>query len=75
MWRHLLRVRVCIPGFAYRLNPFDDLRTKGLELHDFFLLFRDDLIKLEEQVLLVGELGLDIDEAIFRHVSLRFSRR
>jgi hypothetical protein len=33
-------------------------------------LFRDDFVELEEQVLLVSELGFDVDKAIFRHGSL-----
>jgi hypothetical protein len=33
-------------------------------------LFRDDFVELEEQVLLVGELGFDVHEAIFRHGNL-----
>jgi ATP-binding cassette subfamily F protein uup len=34
-------------------------------------LFCDDVVKLEDQVLVVREFGLDIDEALFSHGSLR----
>ncbi len=75
MWRTLVLRRITRKRLADRAHPLHKRSTQLLELHDFFLLFCDDVVQLGQGLLLMGQLGLDSDKSVFGHGSLSLARR